>query len=106
MMSLPAAKDLRAQVDRVIERAARSGRPRDRFLREQRRRLVSRLLPTLALLAVATGAAAVVDLFRDTPRYVTIAQGLTAVVLAALAFVSTLLRKNRVVLTTMAFAGA
>jgi signal transduction histidine kinase len=107
MMSLPAAKDLRAQADRVIERAARSGRPRDRFLREQRRRLAARLLPTLALLAVATGAAAVVDLLRapHSPQYVTIAQGLTAAVLAALALASTLARRNLVVLTTFGVLG-
>lgn len=109
-MSLPAAKDLRARADRVIERAALSGTPRSRFLREQRNRLVSRLLPALALIAVATGAAAVADLFHEPPvaRSVTLAQGLTATALAALALVSTLsfAKKNQVALMTIAFAGA
>jgi signal transduction histidine kinase len=107
-MSLPAAKDLRARADRVIERAALSGTPRGRFLREQRRRLVARLLPTLAMLAVATGAAAAFDLFQDPPvsRAVTLAQGLTATLLAGLALASTLARRSYVALMTLAVAGA
>lgn len=95
-MSLPAAKDLRARADRVIERAALRGTPRSRFVREQRRNLVARLLPTLAMVAVASGAAALADLFRDSPypREVTIAQGLTATVLAALVLGASLGRRS------------
>ena len=107
-MSLPAAKDLRARADRVIAGAALRGTPRSRFLREQRRRIVARLLPTLALAAVATGAAAIADLFRTPPipRTVTLAQGLTGTALAGLAFGCTLARRRDVALMSIAFAAA
>ncbi len=107
-MSLPAAKDLRARADRVTERAALRGTPRSRFLREQRKRLFARLLPTLATLAVATGAAALTDLFQ-TPRLpgtVTLAQGLTATILAALALGCTIARRNHAALMAIAFVGS
>jgi signal transduction histidine kinase len=105
--SLPAAKDLRARADRVIERAALAGTPRRRFLREQRRSLAARLLPTLAMIGVASGAAAVVDLFREPPypREVTIAQGLTATVLAMLVLGTSLGRRNLAALVGIASAG-
>lgn len=108
MMSLPAAKDLRARADRVIERTALTGTPRGRFLREQRRRTVARLLPTLALVGVATGAHAAVGLLREpaVPRLVAIAQGLTATLLAGFALASTLARKSQVALMTLAFVAA
>ena len=95
-MSLPAAKDLRARADRVIAGAALPGTPRSRFLREQRRRVVARLLPTLAMVAVATGTAAVFDLFQSpaVSRTVTLAQGLTATLLAGLALGCTLARRS------------
>jgi signal transduction histidine kinase len=107
-MSLPAAKDLRARADRVIERAALSGTPRSRFLRDQRQRLAARLLPTLAMVAVATGAAAAADLFRapSVSRGVTLTQGLTATTLAGLALASTAARKSRVALSGVALGGA
>ena len=106
-MSLPAAKDLRARADRVIERAALSGTPRGRFFRDQRQRLAGRLLPTLAMVAVATGAAAAADLLRSppVPSAVTLTQGLTATVLAALALGSTLARESRLALISVAAAG-
>ncbi|MDF2695798.1 MAG: sensor histidine kinase, partial [Labilithrix sp.] len=106
-MSLPAAKDLRERADRVIAGAALSGTPRRRFLREQRRRVVARLLPTLAIVAVATGAAAVADLFQ-TPavsRAVTLAQATSAAVLAGLALACTAARRNHVALMSIAFGG-
>lgn len=105
--SLPAAKDLRARADRVIERAALAGTPRQRFLREQRRSLVARLMPTLAMIGVASGAAAVVDLFRQPPypREVTIAEGLTAIVLAMLAIATSLARRNLAGLVAIGSAG-
>jgi len=107
-MSLPAAKDLRARADRVIAGAALRGTPRTRFLREQRRRLVGRLLPTLALAAVATGAAAIADLFHTpaVPRAVTLAQGVTATLLAALALGCTVARRNHRALMAIALASA
>ncbi len=107
-MSLPAAKDLRARADRVIERAVLSGTPRSRFLRDQRHRLAARLLPTLAMVAVATGGAAAADLVRAPPvaRGVTLAQGLTATILAGLALASTSARKSAVALNGVALGGA
>jgi signal transduction histidine kinase len=107
-VSLPTAKDLRERADRVGERAALPGTPRTRFLREQRRRVVARLLPTLAMLAVGTGVAALTDLFSDhlSSRWVSLAQGLTATLLATLALATTVARKSLVALTVIALVGA
>jgi len=53
--SIPAtvltARGLRASTNWVGKRAALSVTPRTRFLREQRRRVVARPLPTLAMLS-------------------------------------------------------
>ncbi|MBX3188181.1 MAG: HAMP domain-containing histidine kinase [Labilithrix sp.] len=107
-ISLPAAKDLRERANRAGERAALAGTPRSRFLREQRRRFASRLLPTLAMLGVATGAAALADLFHDPPvsRWVSLAQGLTATALAGGALGTALARKNIVALVSIAVASS
>jgi signal transduction histidine kinase len=107
-VSLPTAKDLRERANRVGERAALPGTPRTRFLSEQRRRVVARLLPTLAMLAVGTGVTALSDLFRETPgsRWVSLAQGLTATALAGLALATTVARKNLVALNAIALTGA
>jgi signal transduction histidine kinase len=96
VMSLPAAKELRERAARVGERAALAGTPRKRFLREQRGRFASRLVPTLALLAVGTGSAAVTDLMHDPPvsRWVSLAEGLTATSIAGLALATLVVRKN------------
>lgn len=105
--SLPPAKDLRARADRVMERAALAGTPRQRFLRDQRRGLAARLLPALAMIAVASGAAAVVDLFHEPPypREVTIAQGLTATLLAMLVLGTSIGRRSLPALVTIASTG-
>jgi len=107
-VSLPTAKDLRERANRVGERAALPGTPRTRFLREQRRRVVARLLPTLAMLAVGTGVAALTDLFSDHlgSRWVSLAKGLTATVLATLALATSLARRSHVALTVIALIGA
>ena len=109
-MSLPAAKDLRARAAEFGRRAARSrsGRPRERFLREQRRRLVTRLLPVLATIALATGAAAVTDLFHSSvvSRWASLAQGLTAATLAALALATMLLKRRYTALLVITAASA
>jgi signal transduction histidine kinase len=107
-MSLPAAKELRARADRVIAGASLSGTPRHRFLREQRLRVVARLLPTLATVAVATGATAALDVFQTppVPRTALLAEGLTAALLAALALCCTLARRNYAALLTLAVAAA
>ncbi len=107
-VSLPTAKDLRERANLVGQRAALPGTPRTRFLREQRRRVVARLLPTLAMLAVGTGVAALTDLFRDHQgsRWVSLAQGLTATLLATLALATSIARKSLVALTTIALISA
>ena len=61
------------------------------------------------MLAVGTGAAALTDLFGDSPgsRWVSLAQGLTASALAALALATTLARRSLVALTCITvFAAA
>jgi len=107
-MSLPPAKDLRARADRVVERAALPGTPRSRFVREQRRNLFARLLPALAMVAVASGAAAVADLFHEPPwpREVTIAQGATATLLAGLVAIALTMRRNYAALATIGTIGS
>src|SRR5262249_45216720 len=93
------------RADRVIAGAALRGTPRSRFVREQNRLVVGRVLPTLAMVAVATGAAPVADLFRTppAPRIVTLTQGITATLLACLVFGCTRARKNHAALMTLAF---
>ncbi len=107
-MSLPAAKELRERALRTYEHAALSGTPRQRFLREQRSRFASRLVPTLAMIAVGTGAAAVTDLFHDPPvsRWVSLTEGVTATTLAAIALASSLLRKSYRAVIALAAIGA
>lgn len=107
-MSLPPARDLRARADRATERAALRGTPRSRYLREVRRSLSARLLPTLAMLAVASGVAALADLFRvpPYPREVTIAQGLTATILAGLVLATGIGRRSLTALVGIAITGA
>jgi signal transduction histidine kinase len=105
-MSLPAAKDLRERAARAGERAALVGTPRQRYLREQRHRLASRLLPIVAFIAVATGAAAVSDLLQSPPvsRWLSLAQGLTATALAAVAALTLVFRKSLDALVALAAA--
>jgi signal transduction histidine kinase len=107
-LSLPTANDLRERANRVGVRAALSGTPRTRFLREQRRRLVARLLPALSMLAVGTGVAALSDVLRGAPssRWAMLAQGLTAMVLALLALATSLARRSLVALIAIALVGA
>lgn len=107
-MSLPPARDLRARADRAIERAALRGTPRSRYLREVRRSLAARLLPALAMLAVASGAAALADLFKTPayPREIPIAQGLTAMILAGLVLATNLARRSLTALVAIATAGS
>jgi signal transduction histidine kinase len=105
LLSLPAAKDLRERAAKVGERAALAGTPRVRFLRELRNGMLARLLPMLAMIAVATGAAALTNMFAE-PRWLSLAQGLTATVVALLALATTLARRNLVALNAIATAAA
>ena len=107
-MSLPPARDLRARADRATSRAALRGTPRSRYLREVRRGFGARLLPTLAMLAVASGAAALADLFKVPayPREVAIAQGLTATILAGLVLATTVAKRHLGALVGIGAAGS
>src|SRR5262245_34166652 len=86
--TLPSASVLRDRAGNLGEQLAPKGRPRRRYLAEQRTRLASRMLPTLATFAVVSGVATVVDLFvRDppVPRYATLAQSFVTILLGGCA---------------------
>ncbi len=108
-IALRPAKDLRARADRAATRAARPkiGSPRARFLHEQRRRVVSRLVPTLAAFALGSGAAAFGDLVTGgtASRTTAVAEGVTSVVIASLAAIAALTRRRVAVLHAVTVAG-
>lgn len=91
---MPGARDLRARVNRVFERAHVTGAPRARFVEEQRRRFFLRLLPTIGTLAGVNGVAALLDLVHPRSSESSLVCGLTAIALAALALASTVRRKD------------
>src|SRR5262245_30332830 len=95
--TLPAASVLRDRTDKMGEQLARKGRPRRRFLNDQRVRLASRLLPSLATIALVSGVATVVDLFvREPPvsRYATLAQSFVTILLGGCALGVPIARRN------------
>ncbi len=86
--TLPSASALRGRADNLGEQLGRKGRPRRRFLNDQRARLARRLLPTVALLATVTGITAVVDMFVRVPpvsRGATLAQAFVTILLGGVA---------------------
>ena len=86
--TLPAASALRDRADRVTEQSGRKGRPRRRYLNEQRTRLARRLLPTMAVFAMISGSAAIGDLLVRTPpvaRLATLGQTFVTILLGACA---------------------
>lgn len=110
-IALAPANALRARADRAANRAAvpRVGTPRARFLYEQRRRVTSRLVPTLAAFALAAGAAALGDLpaaLRGDAlaRTTALAEGATAILIAALAVTAYLTRARVAVLHAITLA--
>jgi signal transduction histidine kinase len=66
-LSLHAARLLHDRAARAGHTAERRGRPRARFLAEQRARLAGWLLPTLATIAALTGALSIVELASGDP---------------------------------------
>ncbi len=86
--TLPAASALRDRADKVGEQLRRKGRPRRRYLNDQRARLARRLLPSVALIAACIGVIALVDLvLRDppVPRGATLAQAFMTILLGGMA---------------------
>lgn len=108
------AKALRARAARAADRAAQPGSPRARFVRDRKRRLAVRLIPTLGVFALAAGAAAVGDVLFPSPdvalasviRTTSLAESYTAIALAALTLMAAIGRRRVVVLHTVAVLGA
>jgi len=105
-LSLHAAHLLRDRAVRVTERVGRKGRPRARFLGEQRARLAAWSLPVLATVAALSGALAVISLVSDTQgtREAAIVQALVAMLVGAAAFAVPFVRKRNEVLVSVVVA--
>lgn len=101
-VALPVARDLRARARGVFERTKLAGTPRARFLDDQRRRFILRLLPTLGGFAVVSGASALIDLFRPEARLASVTAGVIAIALAVLTFACAAWRKDGRVLFVIA----
>jgi signal transduction histidine kinase len=69
-LSLHAATLLRDRAERVTAKVGRHGRPRERFLREQRARLAAWFVPTFATIAALTGALGAFELRSAGPAAV------------------------------------
>jgi signal transduction histidine kinase len=106
-LSIHAAHLLRDRVARVVERVGRRGKPRTRFLADQRARTRAVLVPTLAAVAAVTGATAALTLLgaSDADRAAPIAQACVAIVVGAAALAAPLTRKNTAALLAVASAG-
>ncbi len=107
--TLPAARALRDRADRVTHHVAAHGRPRRRYLAEQRTKLAARLLPALALFAFVPGANAVADLVgpRDAmPRVAILAEAFVAILLAGAALAVPVLQRRLDALIGLATASA
>jgi signal transduction histidine kinase len=92
--TLPQAQALRERAERAGQAGGRRGRPRARFLAEQRSRLMRRAIPLFAAMAAATGAAAIVDVASSGPQGATMTQAIVAFLLAGAAVAMPLLRKR------------
>src|SRR5579883_291379 len=106
-LSLHGAHLLRDRVARVAERVGRRGRPRARFLAEQRTRTRATLVPTLAAVAAVTGCVAALELFSgaDGDRAASIAQACVAIAVGAAALAAPLTRKSAPALLAVAAGG-
>ena len=105
---LPAASALRDRADRMTE-AASKGTPRRRYLAHQRAKLVTRLVPMLALFAVGPGVNALANLVFARPgvtRAAVVAEALVALLLALAALAAPLARKKLDWLVALASASA
>ena len=107
--TLSSARALRDRADRVTVHAAPEGRPRRRYLAQQRGKLAARLLPALALFAVVGVATAIVDVTaspRAIPRAAILAEAFVAILLGGAAFAVPLARRSLDALVTLATASA
>jgi signal transduction histidine kinase len=89
----------------VGEQLGRTGRPRRRYLSEQRGRLAMRLVPTLGVLALMSGFAAMSDLLLRSPpvsRLASVGEAFVTILLAGLALGVPMARANFVWLRTLA----
>ncbi len=106
-LSLHAAHLLRDRAVRVPERAGRRGRPRHRFLGEQRARLAVWSLPALATIAALTGALAAISIVTDDPasaRDAAIVQALVAMLVGAAACAVPFIRRRHTPLVVVVVA--
>jgi signal transduction histidine kinase len=97
-LSLHAATLLRDRAERVTARVGRNGRPRERFLREQRARLAAWFVPTFGTIAALTGALGALELRSAGPAAVL--QASLAIVIGAGAIAASFAKK-----TTAALVG-
>jgi signal transduction histidine kinase len=105
-LSLHAARLLHDRAARAGERAEKRGRPRDRFLREQRLRFAAWLLPTLATVAALTGALAVMELAAAAETRAPVPQALVALVVGGAAFAVPFARRSMSALLAIAVAAS
>jgi signal transduction histidine kinase len=108
-LSIHAAHLLRDRAARVTERAGgRRGRPRARFLVDQRQRLAGWSTPVMATVAALTGAVAALSLASDAPNVsesAAIVEASLAIVVGGAAICVQLVRKNTVLLVSVVAAG-
>jgi signal transduction histidine kinase len=105
--TLPAASVLRDRAEKMGEQLGRKGRPRRRFLNDQRARLARRLLPTVAIYAFVTGVTAVVDVFFRTPpvaRTATLGQAFVTILLGGVALAVPIAKRSLVALRWLSIA--
>jgi signal transduction histidine kinase len=95
-LSIHAAHLLRDRYARVAERVGRKGRPRARFLAEQRSRIASTLVLALAAIAALSGATAALTLISEPGdlRAAAIAQACVAILIGGAALAVPVARRN------------
>lgn len=104
-LSLHAAHLLRDRAVRVTERVERRGRPRDRFLADQRARLAAWSLPVLATVAALTGGIAAISLVSESQaRDAAIVQALVAMLVGAATLAVPLVRRRNAALVGVVVA--
>jgi len=104
-LSLHAATLLRGRAERENVRAGRRGRPRQRFLAEQRTRLAAWSVPVLATTAATTGALAGISLATGGSRDAAVAQAVVAIVVGASAMAIPIARRSTSALASIVVAG-
>ena len=107
-LSIHAAHLLRDRAARVTDRVGRRGRPRARFLSEQRHRLAGWSTPVMATVAALTGGVAALSLASDAPNVsasAAIVQASIAMGVGGAAIVVQLVRRSTVSLVSVVAAG-